>query len=277
MKIETSNELWIFNGTLEILPDQMHGQSLEDPVIYEVIRVKEGRPVFLNAHFDRLKKSLRTMINSDQLPEWVDVLDEHFHRLVKAEETINQNIKIIVWNMGHPSCSWCMFPIDSHYPSKKVYESGVDTEILKSERSNPSAKLYHDTLVKTVNVMRKETGVFEVLLADRNNCLTEGSRSNLFFVKDDCVFTAPEEDILHGITREKLKTVLQAEGIKCKQKALDLGTIDKYDGAFLTGTSIHVMPVHSIGTHTFNSAKNKTILKIMEVFESSVEKDDQNV
>ncbi|GKT16952.1 Aminotransferase class IV like protein, partial [Aduncisulcus paluster] len=108
-----------------------------------------------------------------------------------------------------------MFPVKSHYPDKSVYASGVQTEILKSERANPTAKIYHDTLIETVNVLREETGVFEVLLSDRNGCLTEGSRSNLFFVKGDCVYSAPEDDILHGITREKLKKVLRDESIDC--------------------------------------------------------------
>ena len=181
MKIEAANEYWIFNGTLEIIPDEMRGQSVENPVVYEVIRIKEGAPVFLKAHLDRLEKSLGVMLRGKPLPNWLSDLSHSFHTLVKAEEIINQNVKIIVWNIGHPSCSWCMFPIHSHYPDKSVYQDGVVTEVLKSERANPTAKIYHDTLTETVNALREETGVFEVLLADRNECLTEGSRSNLFF------------------------------------------------------------------------------------------------
>lgn len=183
MKIEASNEYWVFNGNLEILPDEMRGQVVENPVVYEVIRVKEGTPVFLKAHLDRLeKKSLGIMLRDRPLPNWLRDLSDSFYKLLKAEEIINQNIKIIVWNIGHSACSWCMFPIRSNYPEKSVYEEGVVVEILKSERANPTAKIYHDTLTETVNALRKEAGVFEVLLVDRNNCMTEGSRSNLFFL-----------------------------------------------------------------------------------------------
>lgn len=277
MKIEASNDYWIFNGSLELVPDQMRHVTLEDPVVYEVIRVKDGVPVFLKAHFDRLERSLALMLKDDEVPEWISQMDEHFKKLVHAEEIINQNIKIIVWNVGHPSCSWCMFPIKSHYPSKDVYDVGVNTDILKSERANPTAKIYHDTLTETVKALREETGVFEVLLADRNNHLTEGSRSNLFFVKGESVYTAPENDILHGITREKLKNVLSAEDIECISTELDADTIDQYDGAFLTGTSIHVLPIKMIGTHEFASSKNKLIVRIMDAFEAAIEKDVENV
>lgn len=273
MKIEASNDYWIFNGTLELIPDEMRGRSVENPVVYEVIRIKEGAPVFLKAHLDRLEKSLKLMLRDKPLPTWLDKLSESFHTLVKAEEIINQNIKIIVWNVGHASCSWCMFPIDSHYPDKSVYEDGVATEILKSERANPTAKIYHDTLIETVNALRKETGVFEVLLADRNGCMTEGSRSNLFFVKDGRVYSAPEADILHGITREKLKNVLAEEGIECISAPIKLDEIDRFDGAFLTGTSIHVLPIKMIGTHAFRSSSNKAIRHIMSAFEAAIEKD----
>ena len=255
----------------------MRGQSVQTPVVYEVVRVKNGIPVFLKAHMDRLEKSLKLMLKGSKAPEWLDSISESFYQLMKAEEIINQNIKIIVWNIGRPSCSWCMFPVKSNYPSKQVYEKGVDTEILKSERANPTAKIFHDALIETVTAMRSETGVFEVLLADRNNCLTEGSRSNLFFVKKDQVYSAPEEDILHGITREKLKKVLKSEGIQCNEVALKLESIDQYEGAFLTGTSIHVLPIHSVGTHVFNSSNHPLVMRIMDAFERAIEKDVEHV
>jgi len=277
MKIEAANTYWVFNGVLEAIPDIMRGQSVENPVVYEVIRIKNGVPVFLNAHFNRLEKSMKLMLKGKDMPKWLNSMNQHFHKLVKAEEIINQNIKIMVWNIGLPTCSWCMFPIKSTYPSKDVYAQGVDTEILKSERENPTAKIFHDMLIETVTAMRKETGVFEVLLADRNDCLTEGSRSNLFLVKGGQVYTAPEGDILHGITREKLKSVLQAEGISCISIPLHLDELDTYDGAFLTGTSIHVLPVHAIGTHVFKSSENQLIKRIMNAFEASIEKDVENV
>ncbi len=277
MKIETSSERWIFNGKLELFPNEMHGHVLETPVVYEVIRIKEGIPVFMKAHFDRLKKSLILMFEDKEVPSWMDELEVHFMKLIKSEEIINQNIKIIVWNLNALKCNWCIFPITSYYPEQKIYLEGVQTDILKSERNNPSAKLYHDALIETVNVMRKETGVFEVLLIDRNNCLTEGSRSNLFFVKEGKVFTAPESDILHGITRKKLKSVLIQAGIECIEKPLIVDEIDQFEGAFITGTSIHVLPVKSIGTHMFDSATNKTIKRIIDVFEASIEEDHTNV
>lgn len=277
MKIEATGDQWIFNGVLEWIPDAMLGRKLEDPVVYEVIRVKAGRPVFLKAHLDRLKASLMTFYSGAALPEWVSQLEEHFIKLVHAEEIINQNIRIIVWNMGHESCSWCMFPIKSYYPATSVYEAGVNVATLKSERANPHAKVYHDALIKTVTAMRNETDIFEVLLIDRNGFLTEGSRSNLFFVKGNVVYSAPDEAVLHGITREKLKAVLAQMGVECVQMPIDAEGIDAFDGAFLTGTSIHVLPVHAIDQMTFRSSENETIRRIMKAFELAIEKDHQNL
>lgn len=277
MKIEAFNTYWVFNGTLEAIPDEMRGVSVENPVVYEVIRVKDGVPVFLKAHLDRLKNSMELMLKNKPLPSWLNTLEDHFHRLVQAEEIINQNIKMIVWNIGHPACSWCMFPIESHYPDPQVYRDGVVTELLKSERATPTAKIYHDTLSETVQALRKETGVFEVLLVDRKGCLTEGSRSNLFLVKGERVYSAPEDDILHGITREKLKRVLEDENIPYTCAQIKEDDLSSFDAAFLTGTSIHVLPIRMIGSLELNSGDNQLVKAIMKAFERSIEKDVENV
>ncbi len=277
MKIETSSKWWIFNGILEHIPNQIRNQSVENPVVYEVIRIRDGKAVFLKAHLDRLKDSLGILLKDKKMPAWIDGINLHFHDLVMAEHIKNQNIKIVIWNIGHPTCSWCMFPIASYYPDKETYAAGVDTEILSSERANPNAKIYHNKLIETVVAMRKETGVFEVLLSDRNGCLTEGSRSNLFFVKGDKVYSAPESDILHGITRAKLKAVLLDEGIELVNNPIPVDSLEAFHGVFLTGTSIHVLPVKSIGKRVYASADHPLIARISEAFERAIEKDYENV
>ncbi len=277
MKIETSSKWWIFNGILEHVPNEVRDRSLENPVVYEVIRIKEGKAVFLKAHLKRLKQSLQIMLKGKKMPDWIDDIELHFFDLIMAEHIKNQNIRIIIWNIGHPACSWCMFPIKSTYPDESTYNTGVDTAILNSERVSPNAKIYHNTLIQTVQAMREETGIFEVLLSDRRGCLTEGSRSNLFFTKGNTVYSAPEADILHGITREKLKRVLESESIELRTECIPIESIDTFDGVFITGTSIHVLPVRSIGSRQYNSASNTLIRKIRNAFETSIEKDSEYV
>lgn len=277
MKIETSSKWWIFNGILEHIPNEVRDRSVENPVVYEVIRIKDGKAVFLKAHLKRLKQSLEIMLKGKKTPDWIEDIELHFYDLIMAEHIKNQNIRIIIWNIGHPACSWCMFPIKSAYPDEGTYNTGVDTAILNSERVSPNAKIYHNTLVQTVQAMREETGIFEVLLSDRGGCLTEGSRSNLFFVKGETVYSAPEADILHGITREKLKRVLESEGIELRTESIPAESIDSFDGAFITGTSIHVLPVRAIGTQLYSSASNALIQKIRHAFEASIEKDIEHV
>ena len=45
--------------------------------------------------------------------------------------------------------------------------------------------------------------LYEVLLVDRNGRITEGSRSNVFFVKGNKFYTGPSAMVLVGITRKK--------------------------------------------------------------------------
>ncbi len=270
MKIEATGTHWVANGQLEKIPEALCGQVLGGPVVYEVIRVKNGVPVFLKAHLDRLEASLKTGFSAGRpLPKGLRDIPARFDSLVEAENIRNQNIRIVVCPF---SGDWYMFPIPSTYPQQSLYAQGVHTEVLKFERERPTVKLYRDGLVEAVLNLKVKTGAFEVLLVDRSGCLTEGSRSNLFFVGDGCVYTAPQETILHGITRRKLMDVLRALCIKCVPRALKLEEIHRFEGAFLTGTSIHVLPIQRIGSQVYGSSQHPVIKKIMEAFEASMER-----
>ncbi len=48
------------------------------------------------------------------------------------------------------------------------------------------------------NKIIQEQGVAEVLLIDGDNCITEGSRSNVFFIRDNVFYTAPLPHVLAG-------------------------------------------------------------------------------
>ena len=92
MKIETSSKWWIFNGILEHIPNQIRNQSVENPVVYEVIRIRDGKAVFLKAHLDRLKDSLGILLKDKKMPAWIDGINLHFHDLVMAESTLRTKI-----------------------------------------------------------------------------------------------------------------------------------------------------------------------------------------
>ena len=85
--------------------------------------------------------------------------------------------------------------------------------------------------------MIRESGVYEVLLVNRESKVTEGSRSNLFFIREGVVRTAPDSEVLPGITRQKVLELISEEGFRLDIRSLALEELPSAEAAFLTGTS----------------------------------------
>ena len=92
-----------------------------------------------------------------------------------------------------------------------------------------------------------------MLLVDRNERITEGSRSNVFFVKGNRFYTAPDSMVLSGVTRKKVMECLADLEFTIVEEAVFTSEISTFDAVFLTGTSPKVLPVRSIGKQVFNT------------------------
>ncbi|WDC84413.1 aminotransferase class IV [Caloramator sp. mosi_1] len=114
------------------------------PSIYEVIRLINGKPVFLEDHIERLNNSAK-LLNVDFYAE-VDNIGKQIIQLAKLNDIQNYNVKIIVNNFNNPDIY--LFFIKSVYPSDEAYKDGVKTTLYKAIRENPNAKVINATLRK---------------------------------------------------------------------------------------------------------------------------------
>jgi len=161
--------------------------------------------------------------------------------------------------------------IKSKYPEKKVYEKGIHTILFHSERENPNAKIINATLRNKVNDKIKKESAFEALLVNENNFITEGSRSNIFFVKKDKVYTAPAGEVLIGVTRSKVVQICKELNIEVVEEHVSVEELDNMDGAFMTGTSVSVLPITTIDDRKYNSIDNKIIKTISNEYKKDME------
>ena len=99
--------------------------------------------------------------------------------------------------------------------------------------------------------------------------ITEGSRSNVFFVKDDVFYTAPAFQILVGITRQKVVDCLNGLNYPLIEQAVKASEMNQFDAVFLTGTSPKVLPVKSIGDLIFD-ARLSSVKKLIEHYDKLI-------
>jgi branched-chain amino acid aminotransferase len=95
-------------------------------------------------------------------------------------------------------------------------------------------------------------GAYEALLVNEKNMITEGSRSNIFFLKGEVLVTAPDKLILNGITRKHILEICRLNNVKVEMRCVNAGDISEYDSVFMTGTSPMVLPFCRIDDITLN-------------------------
>ncbi len=231
--------------------------------VYEVIRIKNGRPVFFHEHLERLRQSWYL---SDRLKHRVYPDATHIagivEEIIKINGIKNQNVRIDL-----DINDLIVRPMPSYYPVDHCYAAGVDTVSMKYLRPTPNAKISNSLLYERANELMRIENVFEILLVNDENQILEGSRSNVFFVKDNDVFTTPTENVLSGVTRNAaLKIFESMPNVVVHYDAVSLDDVYMYDCCFLTGTSIDLLPVRRIDSQILDSANNMHYMQALRLY-----------
>lgn len=222
------------------------------PPVYEVIRLIEGTPLFFDDHMARMGHSLELVgADYDFDPK---VIYKTISELSKLEDLKNQNIRIEIGLDPKGEWSRHVYFVPSFYPDETTYKEGVQTVTTVIVRKDPHAKVVNPDYLRHIGTVKSDTGAYEVIIMDEDEKIAEGSRSNLFFIKGKKLYSAKSQDILMGITRIKILELARALGIEIIEKDLYLKDISEFEGCFLSGTSIHILPIRQIDEHTFSSA-----------------------
>jgi branched-chain amino acid aminotransferase len=224
--------------------------------VYEVVRIVNGKCLFLGDHLKRLSRSVSLSGNVFEID--LESLTGIVRELIVRNNRNNGNIKIVVnFRTEGDKPFIFMFFIPHYYPSVNEYQNGVTVDLSKFVRNHPNIK----KLVKRNNTP-DEKGVYETLLVHENGYITEGNKSNVFFIRGDIVQTAPDNMVLQGITRQKVLGILQKLNIKLLPEPLHLSDLINVTCVFLTGTSPNVLPVHKVDQVEFN-VQNDLLRNIM--------------
>jgi branched-chain amino acid aminotransferase len=192
-------------------------------------------------------------------------------QLAKANGIDVGNVKLIYpLNSDQTGEGLLAFFIPHSYPTTAMYENGVSMLSLIATRPDPTAKISNQTLRVRANQMIAENNIYEVLLVNEDGLITEGSRSNIFFVQNDQVVTSPENLVLAGITRNLIIQICRNENIPFAEKKITYPDLGSFSAAFITGTSPKVLPVNKIDDFRYHTG-NPVVLKIMRKYDEIIE------
>ena len=93
----------------------------------------------------------------------------------------------------------------------------------------------------------RKNGYDEIILTDEDGFITEAPTSNVFLVNNDgALLTAPEKEVLYGITRKSILDIADDEGIKTIVARIPLSELENAKEVFITSSSHLVCPVIKI-------------------------------
>ncbi|KPU46271.1 branched-chain-amino-acid aminotransferase [Oxobacter pfennigii] len=234
------------------------------PGIYEVIRVIDGVPMFLEKHVSRFKTSA-SLLGFDILIDEKKI-DAIIRKLIEINDYFNGNVRIVINNFYNQTPDSYFYFYKSSYPTEDMIADGVHATLFYGERNNPNAKSTDLAIRDKINEQIARMNAYEALLVNSNGEITEGSRSNMFFIKNKTIITAPEKDILSGVTRGNVIEIIRRSGFELQEKNLEANMLKDMDGLFLTGTSPMVLPIRSVDDMKFASANNGIIRSIRESY-----------
>lgn len=123
----------------------------------------------------------------------------------------------------------------------------------------------------TANCLAKQNALdngFDDALFVHDGVITEATASNVFFVKDNTIYThGATNRILSGITRNFVIDLCNENGFKLSEFPLTVDKLKTVDEAFLTGTTLEVTPIVKINNISINEQKvGETTKKLQKLF-----------
>ena len=214
-------------------------------IVYEAIRLIEGIPLFWEGHWNRLTNSLDAINSTIILQK--EKFEENLALLITQNEYLNTNIRIEIFGENI-----LMYAISAVYPILSNYENGVEVNFINAIRPNPTRKILRRSWAKMMELKINNSGVFESLMINDQGLITEGSHTNVFFIKGNTLYSAEESLILPGITRIEILHIAENKSAPLVYIPVIPKDVINFDAAFLCATSLHILPISKINEQSFD-------------------------
>ena len=256
-----------------------HGFLYGDGV-FETFRAYGGVIFQLNHHLSRLKQSA-ALIHL-RLPFPSSKLRDILYRTLSANRLKEATLRLsISRGVGEPGLDpdLCDDPTIVVIPRafkgypESLYQQGLKATVVSTRRLSPESL---DPQIKSTNFLNnilakieaKKAGADEGLMLNTEGCLTEGTVSNLFFVKKGRLYTPSlKTGLLNGITRQVVLELAHSVGLKVEEGLFFPEDLVRADECFLTNTSMEVMPVTRVGKRRIGHGKPGPVtIKLRKAF-----------
>ncbi len=215
--------MYYLNGRIEkeeiLSNDFFYGES-----IFETMYGKKMKIFFLEEHLERLKKSMDFLGISNKI-DFYKLIDE----FIKQHEEIDEFIfKIQVSSKN-------LYMKLEKFQGREA-EKGIEVSFVKEIYQNELGFLKSGNYLGNI-IVRKNLKGFEGIFLNRLGQITEGTISNLFFIKNEVIYTPSLDlNILSGITRKIIIKLAKINGIEVQEGHFYKKDIEEADAIFFTNS-----------------------------------------
>ncbi|MCT4585409.1 MAG: aminotransferase class IV [Peptostreptococcaceae bacterium] len=220
--------------------------------LFETIKILNKKPIFLEEHLNRLKKSI------------IDLKLNYEINFISLKNDIKKiallydkkAIRITINEMGYNIALR-----DINY-NKLDYKKGYSLCFSNIKRGY-SFLYNHKTTSYYENMYNKEyalgRGFDDSIFLDTKDSLLETSFCNIFFTKDNNIYTPKiENQALNGIVRTKIFKIAEINNLNIQQLIINIDDIKNFEGCFITNSLMNIIYVNSIENIVF---KETNIIK----------------
>ena len=224
--------------------------------LYETLRTKDHKPILLKPHLDRLFNSAKT--TSLKPPFHRKNVESMIIKVIESSPEPDQRVrvllvpdKVIIYTM----------PLNLDYD---IY-GGVSVITVQAKRDTPEIKTTNYYSCLNAYQLAQENQCFDAILMDEDQMVLEGSRSNIFWVKGDCLFTK-ETGVLPGITRE---TIILHSPYTVEYGELNVLDFDWLSELFLTNSGSGIVPIVKVNNSIIgNGIPGPITRELMKLYDS---------
>lgn len=275
-------DILYFNGRFTTTEERVIG--VEDrgfqfgDAIYEVFKFLRRKPIFLVDHYRRLERGLRDL---EIRNPWTEESFAAMTRELLGQTEFDGGIVYVQVSRGEGERDH-FYPDDMQPTAIAYSRRWVFPDAAKKERGVRLMTTvdfrWRQCHVKSVNLLAnalakkraERAGADEALLID-GGFVREGASANFFAVKGERLITHPlDEYILPGVVRDHVIGIALASKIRVDERPLRDTDLFDLDEAFITSTTLGVMPVSEIDRRLIgNSRRGEITTELQRLFDEA--------
>ncbi|SDW70794.1 branched-chain amino acid aminotransferase [Lutibacter oricola] len=230
--------------------------------VFETIKVKELKVIYLESHYFRLMASLRMLRMEIPLNFTMEYFEKEIISTVEINNLKNARVRFSVYRENGG-----LYTPETNAIGFLIEASGLNETI----KEQYTLELYKDFyinsgLLSTLKTTNKLTNVLASIYCNENNydnCIllnerkqvVEAINGNIFLVKGSHIITPPITDgCIKGVMRKKLIEYLESQDeFTFEESSISPFDIQKSDEVFITNAIVGVQPVTNYRKKVFST------------------------